>query len=294
MIVNDHILLWNHASIQVMDVRHILMRKGEFLHSYRLPASSFMFTTRGSAHVLLDGMEYIMKRFQIMHSGKGASLDIVLTEEDFEYYMIYYKASIPHSNQLETVSRGERNSPFHMQYSFSPNDAISIFHKVKLMDQELRHSGSLGRFHVKSLFYPFVYSILQQLHRQGIDMKEPDAAAQVKLYIQEHYAESITLESLAEVLNYSVPHLSAMFKQKTGFSPIGYLIRIRIDKAATLLVETDATLREIAASVGYQDPYYFGRLFKKYRGVSPDRFRTRERKKHETKIVLLNSSDPPL
>ncbi|MFW5435824.1 AraC family transcriptional regulator [Paenibacillus apiarius] len=276
MIENDHILLWNHASIKVMDVRHTLMRTGEALHSYRLPASMFLLATRGGAHVQLDGTEYIIDRCQVMHSGKGAHLDIFLIEEEFEYYMIFYKASIPLPSRQEVLNVMERSSPFHMQYRFSPHQPISLFYKVKVMEQEWRKSGSLERFQVKSLFYQFVHTILQQLYGQGIEMKEPDLAAQAILYIQEHYSETITLESLAESLNYSVPHLSALFKKRTGYSPIDYLIQIRIDRAASLLVETAATLREIAEGVGYRDPYYFSRLFKKYRGVSPDRFRIRE------------------
>lgn len=56
-------------------------------------------------------------------------------------------------------------------------------------------------------------------------------------------------------------------------SPIDYLIKVRIEKAAALLTETDATLKEISMGVGYQDPSYLGRLFKKYKGVSPLRYR---------------------
>ncbi|MED1724596.1 helix-turn-helix transcriptional regulator [Brevibacillus parabrevis] len=70
------------------------------------------------------------------------------------------------------------------------------------------------------------------------------------------------------MLRYSVPHLSALFKKKTGYSLIDYLIRVRMEKAASLLVETDRQLREIAESVGYREPYYFGRLFKKVYGKS--------------------------
>ncbi|WP_249728194.1 helix-turn-helix domain-containing protein, partial [Bacillus paralicheniformis] len=70
-------------------------------------------------------------------------------------------------------------------------------------------------------------------------------------------------------LNYSVPYLASIFKKKTGYSVIDYLIQIRLDIAANLLVETDATLKEIAENVGYNDPYNLSRLFKKYEGVTP-------------------------
>lgn len=277
MIVNDHILLWNYASIKVLDVRHTMLRAGESLRSYRLPASMFLLAARGGAQVLLDEMELEIKRYQVVHSGKGTHLDITPREEEFEYYMIFYKASMPLPSRQEMLRLLERSNPFHLQYSFSPNQPVSLLDKIKLMDQEWRHSGSLERLQVKSLFYQFVYSTMQQLYEQGVEMKEPDLAAQAILYLKDHYTESINLELLAESLNYSVPHFSALFKKRTGYSPIDYLIRIRIDKAANLLVETDATLREIAASVGYKDPYYLSRLFKKNMGSSPDRFRSRER-----------------
>lgn len=77
------------------------------------------------------------------------------------------------------------------------------------------------------------------------------------------------------MFRYSAYHLSATFKQSTGYSPIDYLIRIRLEKAASLLTETDASLRTISAGVGYKDVYYFSRLFKKKLGVSPAEYRRR-------------------
>lgn len=58
MPVNDYFVLWNHASIRVLDIRHTILRAGEELCSYRLPASSFVYATRGVAQILLDGEVY--------------------------------------------------------------------------------------------------------------------------------------------------------------------------------------------------------------------------------------------
>ncbi|RFB33113.1 AraC family transcriptional regulator [Brevibacillus sp. VP] len=289
MPVNDYFVLWNHASIRVLDIRHTILRAGEELCSYRLPASSFVYATRGVAQILLDGEVYRSERFHVLHSGKGACLEIIGIEDELEYYLILYKATLPHLCSQDVLDLMENSNPFQLQYSFSPNDPVSLFHKVKVMNQEWRQLGSIERFHVKSVFYQFVYSILRQLQSQKIHRKEPGIAAQVILYMQKHYFESITLESLAETLSYSVPHLSALFKKETGHSVIHYLIQIRMDKAASLLVETDATLREIAVSVGYEDPYYFGRLFKKYKGVSPARFRVRELEQRKTEDRPFNT-----
>lgn len=152
------------------------------------------------------------------------------------------------------------------------------------MEQEWRKSGGIDRFHVKSLFYQFVHNLLQQLHSQGIDMMKPDLVGQVMKYLQEHYAQALTLESIAANLNYSVPYLASIFKKKTGYSVIDYLIQIRLDIAANLLVETDATLKEIAENVGYKDPYYLSRLFKKHRVL---RHYALENKKEKMLYIVL-------
>ncbi|WCM62951.1 hypothetical protein [Paenibacillus polymyxa] len=51
MKLNDHILLWNHVFIQVMDVRHKKIEEGEELRTYRLPASAFLYAIRGNARI---------------------------------------------------------------------------------------------------------------------------------------------------------------------------------------------------------------------------------------------------
>lgn len=77
MKLSNHIRLWNHVSIKVMDVRHIMMGPGEDLQSYRLPASAFLYAVRGSAQVWLDRNEHTAKRFHVLHGGKGLCLDIL-------------------------------------------------------------------------------------------------------------------------------------------------------------------------------------------------------------------------
>ncbi|WP_313894071.1 AraC family transcriptional regulator [Psychrobacillus sp.] len=279
---NDYILLWNQATIKVLDVRHVVLKIGEELRSYRLPSSIFLFSTRGSARVVLDHTEYILKGMQLMHSGKGAIIDIESADEEFEYYLIFYKAFIPSVGNKRWVDLLILNNPFQKQYSFSPSYPISLYQKVQTMQEEWKKMSSLNTFHIKSLFYQFVYSILLELHRYGIEVKEPDLTTQVKFYIQENYSKLITLESLAVTFSYSAPHLSALFKQNTSYSPIDYLIRTRIERASKSLVETDASLRDVAASVGYEDVYYFSRLFKKKKGISPTQYRMREMNRMKT------------
>ncbi|MTW88044.1 response regulator [Virgibacillus dakarensis] len=92
-------------------------------------------------------------------------------------------------------------------------------------------------------------------------------------YIQEHYAEALTLTSVANHFHFSPSYLSSYFRahNKEGF--IEYLNRIRIEEATKLLEQNTLTISEISAMVGYSDHSYFCKVFKKIIGVSPSKYR---------------------
>ena len=92
-------------------------------------------------------------------------------------------------------------------------------------------------------------------------------------YFNEHYNEPISIQDYAESRNMSVCWFQRNFKQIVNHTPMQYLLTIRVNNAASLLETTDYSMAEIAAIVGYEDPLYFSRLFKKQKGVSPTDYR---------------------
>ncbi|MDQ1911028.1 helix-turn-helix domain-containing protein [Paenibacillus sp. GD4] len=93
-------------------------------------------------------------------------------------------------------------------------------------------------------------------------------------YLQTQYAEPITIELMAETLGYNRAYLSTLFKQHTGLTPVTFLLRLRLDKARHLLRErTELTMEQIASSVGFQDPLYFSKQFKRLYHISPSAYR---------------------
>ncbi|RAU97307.1 AraC family transcriptional regulator [Paenibacillus sp. YN15] len=95
---------------------------------------------------------------------------------------------------------------------------------------------------------------------------------QAKQYLHEYYAKDISLESCADHVGATSHLLSKAFKYEVGINFTEYLTELRMDKAKTLLKESDIMINEIAFLVGYQ-PSYFIRLFKKLEGITPGRFR---------------------
>ncbi|WP_240343012.1 AraC family transcriptional regulator [Paenibacillus sp. ALJ109b] len=270
-------MLWNHASFNIFDIRRVVVRAGQTLRPYVLPASVFIMSVRGSAQIILDETSHNTRRFQIFHAGKGSILNVEAGQEEFEYYCVYYKAKLSLPAHSELAALAERLRPFHVTYRLIPAEPVILYRYLTDMHKEWSKAEALGHLRAKSLLFQFITEVLNQMQTQGARSQKRDLAAQIISIIQSRYAEAITLELLSENLNYSVPHLSSYFKSRTGLSPIDYLIKVRIEKTVALLLETDATLKEIASSVGYQDPYYLGRLFKKYKGVSPSHFRAEHR-----------------
>jgi AraC-like DNA-binding protein len=85
----------------------------------------------------------------------------------------------------------------------------------------------------------------------------------------------LSAEELAKPFSYSASHYTAIFKKKTGMSPIDYFIKMKMHYACQLLSQSKLKIKQIAEKVGYDDPYYFSRLFKQVMNESPKDYRNR-------------------
>jgi AraC-like DNA-binding protein len=111
---------------------------------------------------------------------------------------------------------------------------------------------------------------------QGADRQDERKRAYIERVIQymfERIQFSVTLDELAQHINLSKPHFIHLFKQVTGYSPIDYYMRLKIQRACQYLDLTDQSVKEVSKSVGIQDPYYFSRVFHKIVGQSPTNYR---------------------
>jgi AraC-like DNA-binding protein len=92
-------------------------------------------------------------------------------------------------------------------------------------------------------------------------------------YLRENIDKPLTLAQMAAHAELSVSHFSHLFKEQTGYSPMDYFIHLKMQHACTLLSLTRKTIREISFSIGYDDPYYFSRIFKRVIGSAPSSYR---------------------
>ena len=151
----------------------------------------------------------------------------------------------------------------------------------------------------ETIFSGYLSKIAEDLRRKHTpNAAEQDAAlferqlrvssvgiiAEIVQYVSEHYPETITLESLAKVYNFSVAYLGRLFKREMGMPFNSYLNGFRIRTAVRYLRFTQYTNNEIALMVGYQDVNYFYKCFKNIAGVTPNEYRRtlKQGETHET------------
>lgn len=106
---------------------------------------------------------------------------------------------------------------------------------------------------------------------------ERDTLKQVIAFMKNNLSSSIPVSELAKNCNCSTSNLYKLFKQNTGSSPQDFFIHLKMERARKYLLQTNLKVKEIAVKLGYDDQYYFSRIFRKHVGLSPANYRKEEK-----------------
>ena len=99
------------------------------------------------------------------------------------------------------------------------------------------------------------------------------ALRKAERFIWENYTKKISLREIAEVSGLSAPYFSTIFKEEMGENLSNYLNRLRVEKAAVMLVTTNLPINEIAVTCGFEDQSWFSKIFKNNTGLTPVKYR---------------------
>ena len=149
---------------------------------------------------------------------------------------------------------------------------------IDSIDKELtaQHDGfwpCRSRSYLMELLF-FVEFLCQDFEGKNNILSEDDTTLSLIIeYLNEHYSDSITLESVTKKFNINRNKLNAIFLLSTGKTCLNYLMDLRIDMAKIILSNTEILISEVAGRVGYPDSNYFTKIFKKQTGLTPSVFR---------------------
>lgn len=228
-----------------------------------------IYIASGKAHFYFNGVE------QIVTAG---NMVVFRPKEEQRYY--YY--GVDHTEVYWLHFTGSNVKNILRKYGIT--DDMRIIHtgtslEYKHIFEQIIQELKLCKEDYEELLVNYLQHLLILLHRvinskprgkNQLLMQEMDHAVR---YFHENYNKPISIEDYAAKQHMSVSWFIRNFKEYTDSTPAQYLLSLRIANAQTLLETTNYNITEIAEIVGYDNPLYFSRIFKKQNGMSPSEFR---------------------
>jgi AraC-like DNA-binding protein len=271
----DYDLTYNDFNPTVFYVSKVRMVNEGVYHEHDY--TEFAYVLSGKGRYLIEGEEFDVeagdfvicnpgiKHTHIVLNPKEPTIEFIAGFTDF-----HFKNMAPNSIELP--------------------DQSYILHTTAELKQEIskhcfamiaeKESNQAGRYF---MFKTYLMQMLLLVIREITDVEKTEqkgcnfetynknyAVNRIINYLNENYEHKISLEQIAHNMYLSPVYISKIFKEETGESPINYLIKIRLEKAKDILLNSDGgSIKNIANQVGYDDVYHFSKLFKKYYGISP-------------------------
>lgn len=190
------------------------------------------------------------------------------TDDPWSIYWMHFGGEVlPELNAMHSVQAHFK--PFYIK---NTNEMQECFTKI-CKALELGFSIDNLMFANMCLSYFISMFIYNSKHFVRTASDKLDCVDNAILFMQTHIDENITLNQISNHFNYSPSRFSGLFKQKTGYAPIDYFIQLKMQKASQQLDFTDKSIKDIALTLGFDDPYYFSRRFSKVIGMSPTSYR---------------------
>lgn len=209
---------------------------------------------------------------------------IVKSESGCEFIVLYFTfenringehAQIPAEDFLNFVSnKGE--SPY-ISLKVSPKNEIVVLLNRILKERKSSEPGSefLNYLLIMELFV-LLSRALKMEWENSVKLKSSKLKELIDIsinYIHNNFERDISLGDIAKYVFLSPSYFTRAFKEQTGMSPISYLLKIRIERAKEMLVDTGLKISDIALSVGFSNQQRFNEMFKKYAGLTPLQYR---------------------
>ncbi|MFT3843607.1 MAG: AraC family transcriptional regulator [Lacibacter sp.] len=225
-----------------------------------------IYCSKGEGWYSIENKKYTVKQNQYFILPKGIPHE--------------YGAELKNPWSIYWVHFTGENAEYYANYlqqknNYSPTIAAHSALRAMLFDDILNHLELLNNtnnlIYANSGLYTFLASF-QKLQLKSIN-NEKNPIEEVISYMKANLDKNLTLDDFAQHVHMSSSHLSALFRQKTKHSPINLFTSLKIQKASQLLLDEQYSIKTIAISLGYDDPYHFSRVFKNVMGVSPKYFK---------------------
>jgi AraC-like DNA-binding protein len=160
-----------------------------------------------------------------------------------------------------------------------PSERYRILGLIETVIHEMKNPEGYYRYRM-SLFLSQIIEWVSTdfLRRNRMKSEHPSSYKtyrDIVAYLNNFYADNLTKSIIENNLNRKYEYLCQIFKENAGITMSIYIQQLRVQRAKYLLSNNDRNVKDIAEEVGFEDPFYFSRVFKKIEGISPSQYRTR-------------------
>lgn len=226
--------------------------------SYPTSRSAFILTLSGSGRVHFDNLSFPASPHKLIHGCPGKVLTFE-PYENFKHLSVYYKLNQPSDALVSYLDR-----PF----SLSISNQSEIEEQLEMIVELYQTTGLNAVVKQKLMSQTLLHAFFGSENYND----ETDKIESYIEFMEENIEKPLSLNDIAEHFNLSASQFSYLFHKHTQMRPIDYLINLRLEHAIDLL-KLGYSVKETSISVGYTDPLYFSRLFKKRFGIAPSHFK---------------------
>ncbi len=233
-----------------------------------------IYIAAGKAHFFFDEKEEIITAgHMVLYRPKEPQKYVYYLPDQAEVYWVHFTGG-----NVKNIIRSYGISD--TQKIFYCGSSLEYQNHFRIMIEELQ----LCKNHYPEMLEMHLREIFILLHRQLTSSTKienhmlAEEMDKSMLYFNKHYNDDINIEDFAASIGMSTSWFIRNFKQYTGQTPMQYILAIRIANAENFLENTDYNLTEISRIIGYENPLYFSRIFKKQKGLSPSEYRKNMKK----------------
>jgi YesN/AraC family two-component response regulator len=214
----------------------------------------------------------------ILDSGKENRILLLLKQEDaaglkLELKQLFQMLEQDPKPQL-WVEKLMKHLVTISQHAILSNGASSSLNLDLATDEAISNSSNYNEL-MQNMWFIFEDLMWRRKHRTEEKVKPSELLLRLDEFLQEHLHENLNNTLLSKKFGFAPSYLSKLFRNYKGMSPSEYLINLRVEKAKQLMKsEPDISSKEISIILGYSDPLYYSKIFKKVTGVWPSDYKT--------------------
>ncbi len=256
------------VSVQT-NVRSLQRREhGYTLASRTVPDHNLLLCTRGRAEWIIDERPIELSPLSLLIVGPNVTHRARSLTQRVTILSLHVEARLPAGRDLfevlifPEVQKIQRGGRLHRFWRGFADDFDQV-------------NASMARALAPAWGRLILLQLIRDTADRGLLGARPldPLVAEVLQLLTAHIERPINLSELAERTGYSAQHLNRLFRRELGVTPLQHLMRLRLERAGELLLDDRLTVAGVGQAVGFDDPYYFSRVFRQHFGVSPRTWR---------------------